>query len=94
MIQSGIAEGAKLECGGKPLGRKGFFIEPTVFSNVTDDMRIAKEEVRSLHNDLFIIILASPDNGRCRVALSFWCPNVYYASFWNHCTWYCEPNIN
>ncbi|CAJ0955828.1 unnamed protein product [Ranitomeya imitator] len=45
MIQSGVAEGAKLECGGKPLGRKGFFIEPTVFSNVSDDMRIAKEEI-------------------------------------------------
>ncbi|KAM4748525.1 retinal dehydrogenase 2 isoform 2-T2 [Rhinophrynus dorsalis] len=45
LIQSGIAEGAKLECGGKALGRKGFFIEPTVFSNVTDDMRIAKEEI-------------------------------------------------
>ena len=27
----------------------GYFIEPTVFSNVTDDMRIAKEEVRTLH---------------------------------------------
>lgn len=46
-IQSGISEGAKLECGGKALGLKGFFIEPTVFSDVTDDMRIAREEVRS-----------------------------------------------
>lgn len=46
-----MAEGAKLECGGKGLGRKGFFIEPTVFSNVTDDMRIAKEEVsRAFYN--------------------------------------------
>ncbi|XP_024423486.1 retinal dehydrogenase 2 [Desmodus rotundus] len=45
LIQSGVAEGAKLECGGKGLGRKGFFIEPTVFSDVTDDMRIAKEEI-------------------------------------------------
>uniref|UniRef100_A0A3Q2CHE8 aldehyde dehydrogenase (NAD(+)) n=2 Tax=Cyprinodon variegatus TaxID=28743 RepID=A0A3Q2CHE8_CYPVA len=44
-IQSGINEGAKLECGGKALGLKGFFIEPTVFSNVTDDMRIAREEI-------------------------------------------------
>uniref|UniRef100_A0A673A783 Aldehyde dehydrogenase domain-containing protein n=1 Tax=Sphaeramia orbicularis TaxID=375764 RepID=A0A673A783_9TELE len=41
----GISEGAKLECGGKALGLKGFFIEPTVFSNVKDDMRIAKEEI-------------------------------------------------
>uniref|UniRef100_A0A670ZSU7 Aldehyde dehydrogenase 1 family member A2 n=1 Tax=Pseudonaja textilis TaxID=8673 RepID=A0A670ZSU7_PSETE len=45
LIQSGVAEGARLECGGQGLGRKGFFIEPTVFSNVTDDMRIAKEEI-------------------------------------------------
>ncbi|XP_078097148.1 retinal dehydrogenase 2 isoform X1 [Mustelus asterias] len=45
LVLSGIAEGAKLECGGKSLGKKGFFIEPTVFSNVTDDMRIAKEEI-------------------------------------------------
>uniref|UniRef100_UPI003AAE08BC retinal dehydrogenase 2 isoform X2 n=1 Tax=Centroberyx gerrardi TaxID=166262 RepID=UPI003AAE08BC len=44
-IQSGISEGAKLECGGKALGLKGFYIEPTVFSNVKDDMRIAKEEI-------------------------------------------------
>ncbi|KAF0043219.1 hypothetical protein F2P81_004556 [Scophthalmus maximus] len=44
-IQSGISEGAKLECGGKALGLKGFFIEPTVFSSVRDDMRIAREEI-------------------------------------------------
>ncbi|KAG8001533.1 Retinal dehydrogenase 2 [Nibea albiflora] len=44
-VQSGISEGAKLECGGKALGLKGFFIEPTVFSNVRDDMRIAREEI-------------------------------------------------
>ncbi|XP_018595102.2 retinal dehydrogenase 2 [Scleropages formosus] len=44
-IQSGINEGARLECGGKALGLKGFFIEPTIFSNVSDDMRIAKEEI-------------------------------------------------
>ena len=32
-------------CGGKRHGNKGYFIEPTVFSNVTDDMTIAKEEI-------------------------------------------------
>ena len=40
-------EGAKLECGGDRLGDEGYFIQPTVFSSVTDDMRIAKEEVSS-----------------------------------------------
>ncbi|KAG8595767.1 hypothetical protein GDO81_001620 [Engystomops pustulosus] len=45
LIESGKKEGAKLECGGCPWGNKGFYIQPTVFSNVKDDMRIAKEEI-------------------------------------------------
>uniref|UniRef100_A0A672FCR0 Aldehyde dehydrogenase domain-containing protein n=1 Tax=Salarias fasciatus TaxID=181472 RepID=A0A672FCR0_SALFA len=45
LIQSGISEGATLECGGKAFGQKGFFVEPTIFSNVRDDMRIAREEI-------------------------------------------------
>ncbi|XP_074064422.1 aldehyde dehydrogenase 1A1-like [Macrotis lagotis] len=45
LIESGKKEGAKLECGGGPWGEKGYFIQPTVFSNVTDEMRIAKEEI-------------------------------------------------
>jgi aldehyde dehydrogenase (NAD+) len=48
MIAAGIDEGAKLVCGG--LGRPdgfdhGFFVRPTVFSEVTPDMRIAREEI-------------------------------------------------
>jgi len=45
LIESGKKEGAKLECGGGRHGDKGYFIQPTVFSDVKDDMRIAKEEV-------------------------------------------------
>nr|XP_033780449.1 retinal dehydrogenase 1 [Geotrypetes seraphini] len=45
LIESGKKEGAKLECGGARWGNKGYFIQPTVFSNVTDEMRIAKEEI-------------------------------------------------
>uniref|UniRef100_A0A1D5QAD4 aldehyde dehydrogenase (NAD(+)) n=2 Tax=Macaca TaxID=9539 RepID=A0A1D5QAD4_MACMU len=45
LIESGKKEGAKLECGGGPWGNKGYFVQPTVFSNVTDEMRIAKEEI-------------------------------------------------
>lgn len=45
LIDSGKKEGAKLETGGKRIGSKGYFIEPTVFSGVEDNMRIAKEEV-------------------------------------------------
>ncbi|XP_033947021.1 aldehyde dehydrogenase 1A1-like [Pseudochaenichthys georgianus] len=45
LIESGKREGATLECGGSAWGQQGLFIQPTVFSNVTDDMRIAKEEI-------------------------------------------------
>ncbi|CAL8330252.1 unnamed protein product [Arctogadus glacialis] len=45
LVESGQREGATLECGGAPWGQQGLFIQPTVFSNVTDDMRIAKEEI-------------------------------------------------
>jgi retinal dehydrogenase len=45
LIESGKQQGAKLECGGQRKGDQGFFIESTVFSDVTDDMRIAKEEI-------------------------------------------------
>jgi aldehyde dehydrogenase (NAD+) len=44
-IESGKKEGAKLECGGNRVGNAGFFIEPTVFSNVKDNMKIAREEI-------------------------------------------------
>ena len=47
LIQSAIDEGAKLETGGTGLPtnvNRGYYIKPTVFSGVTPDMRIAKEE--------------------------------------------------
>ncbi len=48
-VNIGISEGAKLLHGGKRLTSKdyirGYFIEPTVFSEVTPDMRIAQEEI-------------------------------------------------
>jgi len=45
LIESGKKEGATLNCGGHQVGDKGYFIAPTVFSDVTDDMRIATEEI-------------------------------------------------
>lgn len=44
-IDIGKKEGAQLLTGGKRHGNKGFFVEPTVFAGVTDDMTIAKEEI-------------------------------------------------
>ncbi|MCL3880791.1 betaine-aldehyde dehydrogenase [Marivita sp. GX14005] len=44
-IAKGEAEGARLAYGGKRLDRAGFYLEPTVFADVTDDMTIAREEI-------------------------------------------------
>jgi aldehyde dehydrogenase (NAD+) len=44
-IGSGRKEGAKLVCGGERVGDKGYFIQPTVFADVEDDMKIAQEEI-------------------------------------------------
>ncbi|XVF14125.1 hypothetical protein REPUB_Repub09cG0030300 [Reevesia pubescens] len=44
-IRSGIEGGATLESGGEQLSSKGYYIQPTVFSNVQDDMLIAKDEI-------------------------------------------------
>lgn len=48
-IHIGIEEGATLACGGNRIMegelKQGFFIEPTVFTNVTSNMRIVQEEI-------------------------------------------------
>lgn len=48
LIEKGVAEGATLVAGGpgRPSGiDKGYFVQPTVFANVTNDMTIAREEI-------------------------------------------------
>ncbi len=44
-IEHGTKEGAKCVTGGKRFGQKGYFVEPTLFTDVKDDMKIAKEEI-------------------------------------------------
>jgi aldehyde dehydrogenase (NAD+) len=44
-IESGKQEGAQLRCGGGRVGDRGYFIEPTVFAGVRDEMKVAREEI-------------------------------------------------
>ncbi|MBI4307793.1 MAG: aldehyde dehydrogenase family protein [Chloroflexi bacterium] len=44
-IKVGQAEGARLAYGGKRVGNRGFFVGPTVFTEVANTMRIAREEI-------------------------------------------------
>ena len=44
-IESGMRQGARMLCGGHRFGDRGYFIEPTVFADVQDEMTIAQEEI-------------------------------------------------
>lgn len=44
-IAKGLEEGARLVCGGRQLDRPGYYVEPTIFAEVTDEMTIAREEI-------------------------------------------------
>ncbi|SBW84705.1 Putative aldehyde dehydrogenase DhaS [Pseudomonas veronii 1YdBTEX2] len=44
-IESGMEQGARLVCGGKRIGDKGYFVEPTVFADATPSMKIVSEEI-------------------------------------------------
>jgi aldehyde dehydrogenase (NAD+) len=44
-IDAGIGEGAVLTCGGHRIGNRGYFVEPTIFSDVDSEMTIAREEI-------------------------------------------------
>jgi phenylacetaldehyde dehydrogenase len=44
-LESGLSEGAKAVVGGHRKGDKGYFVEPTVLVNTTEDMKVVKEEI-------------------------------------------------
>lgn len=44
-IDSGKKDGATVHIGGDRHGNEGYFVQPTVFSNTTPDMRIVQEEI-------------------------------------------------
>ncbi|HEX3683516.1 MAG TPA: aldehyde dehydrogenase family protein [Bryobacteraceae bacterium] len=44
-VEKGKKEGARLMCGGERVGDRGYFVAPTVFADVKDDMQIAQEEI-------------------------------------------------
>jgi len=68
LIKKGIDEGAELVTGGvgRPDGlKKGFFVRPTVFANVRNDMTIAREEI---FGPVLSIIPYEDENDAVRIA--------------------------
>lgn len=65
-IEIGKKEGARLIHGGKrPDDLDGFFVEPTIFDNVTNDMRIAREEI---FGPVLCVLKAKDENDAVRIA--------------------------
>ncbi|MBD2892095.1 3-succinoylsemialdehyde-pyridine dehydrogenase [Actinomadura sp. RB99] len=68
LIEKGIGEGAKLEVGGpgKPEGLEtGYFVRPTVFSHVSNEMTIAREEI---FGPVLVLIGYEDDDDAVRIA--------------------------
>ncbi len=84
-INIGQEEGATVSAGGGS-SEKGYFVEPTIFSDVSDDMRIAKEEifgpvvVAMPYNDMDEIITRA-NNSDFGLAAGVWTENVKNAHY-------------
>jgi len=68
LLEKGLAEGATLEAGGpgRPEGvENGYFVQPTVFSHVTNDMTIAREEI---FGPVMVMIGYDDDDDAVRIA--------------------------
>ncbi len=44
-LEIGVSEGARAVAGGKKIGDKGYFVEPTVLVDTKDDMKVVQEEI-------------------------------------------------
>jgi aldehyde dehydrogenase (NAD+) len=65
-IEIGKSEGARLVYGGGiPAGFSGFYVEPTLFADVTNDMRIAREEI---FGPVLSVIKAENENDAVKIA--------------------------
>ena len=69
-VKSGKDAGAKVATGGERLGSKGYFMRPTVFTDVKDDMKIAKEEV--FINTFIVLFCFGFNSYLCFFSIDFW----------------------
>jgi aldehyde dehydrogenase (NAD+) len=66
-VEIGKREGARLVCGGKRPAhlKRGYYLEPTIFADVTNEMRIAQEEI---FGPVLVVIAYDDDEDAVRIA--------------------------
>lgn len=64
-IASGKGDSAKVETGGAQIGTEGYFIEPTIFSDVKPEMKIAREEI---FGPVAAVFKFTDDKGQCTLS--------------------------
>jgi aldehyde dehydrogenase (NAD+) len=69
-IESGKEQGATVHIGGDRFGTEGYFINPTIFTNTTPDMKIVQEEI---FGPVGVIIKFEDEDGKCSFSTSFCC---------------------
>ncbi|HLH28182.1 MAG TPA: aldehyde dehydrogenase family protein, partial [Acidimicrobiales bacterium] len=66
-VEKGVAEGARLVCGGRrpPQFEKGYYVEPTLFADVDNSMTIAREEI---FGPVLVVVPFEDDDDAVRIA--------------------------
>ncbi|MER2088408.1 MAG: aldehyde dehydrogenase family protein, partial [Sporosarcina sp.] len=80
-IEKGKAEGARLVAGGSKAFDKGYYVQPTIFADVEDDMTIAREEIFGPVLSIFVFdtveeVIQRANDSIYGLAASVWTENI------------------